>query len=112
MKKSLRQSIIKSRVKLIHAYLFKRVPARFLAHEVAMLVLDVLEALRDKMLTPKEASRYFVNIAYKIDSKTDKKLSDGFQQVLAEAMLLDELNKKYGPSLKELRRLALVILDR
>ena len=99
-------------MKLIHAHLSQRAPTRLLEREVALLLLDVLEALRNKAITVKEASRYFVRIAYKIDLKMNRKLSDDFQQMHADAMLLDELKKKYGPSLKELKRLALLILGR
>jgi len=104
--------LVELRTKLIVELVLKRKPVRYVEHETAMLVLDVLEALRNKEISPKEASRYFVRIEYIIDLKMAKRMSEDFAQMTAEAMLLDESGTKYGPDIKELKRLSLKVLSR
>lgn len=107
------KEVIQMRADAIHALLKEVHPdASRLERETAFLVLDVLAGLGVKALSLKTAGKYFVDIDYALDRTLEKKTSEEFQQMLAEADLLDEVGKKYGPNLAELRELAMKILSR
>lgn len=109
MTKTNKNIVLKYRARIIRELLAEKSIAR-LELETALLALDILSALKTKAISPKAASKYFTVIAYRIDRKVERKATDNFSMLLAEAMLLDELGKKYGPKLSEIRRLAYEVL--
>lgn len=107
------KEVIKKRAEVIHAALKEtRLDISRLEREMAFLVLDVLAGISAKALSLKAAGKYFVYIDYAMSGTVEKKTSVEFQQMLAEADLFDEVGKKYGPNLAELRELATRILTR
>ena len=107
------KEVIQIRADVIHALLKDARPdASRLERETAFLVLDVLAGLGAKALSLKAAGKYFIDIDYMLDRAVEKKTSAEFQQMLSEADLLDEVGRKYGPNLPELRELAVKILSR
>lgn len=105
MAKTNKNVVLKFRAGIIQKLLKEKSVVR-LELETALLVSDILSALKAKVISPKAASKYFTAVAYRIDRKTERRVTDDFQMLLAEAMLLDELGQKYGPKLSEIRRLA------
>jgi hypothetical protein len=112
-KKSFQKEIIRIRTDAIHALLKETRPdVSRLERETALLVFDVLAGLEGKALSLKTAGKYFITLDYALDRTVEKRTSIEFQQMLAEADLIDEVGKKYGPNLAELRELATRILSR
>lgn len=83
-----------------------------LEREVALLMLDVLAAIETKALSPKDGSKIFVDLEYRMHLVVKQKTSEDFSALTAEGMLLDQIGKKYAPNLAELRELATRILAR
>lgn len=83
-----------------------------LEREAALLMLDVLAAIETKSLSPKEASKMFVDVESQAHLAVKEKTSEDFSSLTAEGMLLNEIGKKYAPNLAELRELATRILAR
>lgn len=86
------------------------VPA--LEREVALLAIDTMSALQAKHLSLKESCKCFVKIEYALRLDLEEKTSEEFQDLLAEAILLDEVGTKYGPDLARVQELAMTILNR
>ena len=112
MKNNTQTNIIKTRVSAIRSLLKGKIGVARLEREVALLTLDVLAAIETKALSPKEGGKIFVDLEYKMDMNVEKDTSEDFSGLTAEGMLLDEIGKKYGPNLAELRELATRILAR
>ena len=83
-----------------------------LEREVALLVLDTMNVLQGKSLSLKESCQCFIKIEYALKPDLEKKTSEEFQELLAEAMLLDEVGAAYGPDLIHIQELAMKILNR
>lgn len=112
MKNNLQKNIIKNRMGAIHALLKGKVDTVRLERDVALLVFDVLAAIETKTLSPKEGGKVFIDLEYKMNLDVERNTSEDFSALTAEGMLLDEVGKKYGPNLAELRELAMKILSR
>lgn len=83
-----------------------------LEREVALLVIDTINALQAKSLSLKEGCKCFVKIEYELRLDLEEKTSEEFQDLLAEAILLDEVGTAYGPDLARVQELAMNILNR
>lgn len=112
MKNNLQKNTIKNRVGAIRAMLKGKVDMVRLEREFALLVLDVLAAIETKTLSFKEGGKIFVDLEYKMNLDVELNTSEDLSALTAEGMLLDEVGKKYGPNLAELRELATRILSR
>ncbi len=112
MKNGLQKNIVKNRVASIRALLKERTDIVRLEREVALLMLDVLAGIETKTFSHKEGGKIFVDLEYEMNLDVEQKTSEDFSALTAEGMLLDEIGKKYGPNLSELRELATRILSR
>lgn len=112
MRSNTQKSIIKQRVHAINTLLKGSPDIVRLEREVAFLMLDVLAAIETKTLSFKEGGKIFVDLEYKMNLDVERNTSEDFSALTAEGMLLDEVGKKYGPNLAELRALATKILSR
>lgn len=112
MKNNTQKNIIKQRISAIAALLNGARDIVRLEREAALLMLDVLAAIETKVLTLKAGDQIFTDLGYRFGLDIDQKTSEDFSALVAEGMLLDEVGKKYGPNLSELRELATRILTR
>ena len=80
--------------------------------ELALLILDVIDALETKSLSLKEGGQSFIKIVAALRLDTEARLSEEFRDLLNEAILLNELGTPYGPDLAFMRSLATKILQR
>ena len=112
MKKQQKNMIVEQRVNAVDTLLKSTPDILRLEREVALLMLDVLAGIETKALSPKEGSKIFITVSSRIDLGVKQKVSEDFSALTAEGMLLDEIGKKYGPNLSELRELATRILAR
>jgi len=112
MKNGLQKNIVKNRVSFIRALLKEKSDIIRLEREVALLMLDVLAGIETKTVSHKEGGKIFVDLEYTINLDVEQKTSADFSALTAEGMLIDEVGKKYGPNLAELRELATRILSR
>lgn len=110
--KNLYHTIITSRLKGILALLKKGNQTMTIEREVATLALDVLEAMPQRFISPKEGGKYFIQIDYALSPKREEKMSEAFRDLINEAILLDEAGTAYGPDLALMRSLAGKILAR
>ena len=113
MKTNPQTKIIMQRVNAVYALVKSNtLDVVRLEREAALLMLDVLAAIETKSLSPKEASKMFVDVESKAHLAVKEKTSEDFSSLTAEGMLLNEIGKKYAPNLAELRELATRILAR
>jgi len=104
--------IIKNRKKaaLAHIRTGRNLPE--LEREMALLVLDILDALEAKSFTVTEGCKCFMEIEAVLDVKTRRRLSEEFRDLLNEAVVLDDMGTPYGPDLVRMRSLIAKILKR
>lgn len=105
------RAVLKTKARAVRE-LIARADVVRLEREVALLFLDVLAALEVGAVSLKEADAIFTDIGYRIGPDLEKKTSEEFSMLLADAMLLDEVGEKYGPDLQDLRNFATQILTR
>jgi len=111
-KNNLHNKIIENRVEFILDLIKGGKDIERIERETALLAIDVIDGLKKKEAPMKQACNCFRRIIYAIDYKTDNQLSNEFQDLMHEALILDELNTKYGPDLDLLIEAATKILTR
>ena len=110
--KKLYQKIIHNRHKAILELIKKGKDIAKIERETALLVLDTINALQAKALSLKQGCKCFIKIDYSLNRDLENKFSEDFQDLLNEAILLDEVGTDYGPDLNGITKLAKKILNR
>lgn len=90
---------------------YRSVPAIATEHAIALLALWAADAIAAGRLAPKDADATFVRLDVQINNPpAGPELSDDTDQLLHEAMTLDDWGTEFSADLDELRRLAFAIL--
>lgn len=110
--KKLYQQIIHNRHKAILDLIKTGKDVSKIETETALLVLDTINALQAKAISLKESCKCFIKIDYSLNRGLEDKFSEDFQDLLNEAILLDEVGTTYGPDLNQIIKLATKILNR
>lgn len=108
--KNLSLTIVNNRQKAILGLIKEGKDLHKIEREVALLALDMLEALGTKALSLEEGTKNFLKIEYALRLDMEYKLSEEFRDLLNEVLLLDEIGTPYGPDLMLIRTLATKIL--
>ena len=112
MVNKLHKQIIHKRQEAILDLIEQRKDIPRIERELALLVLDVIDAVTRKSLSLKEGCGCFTAIDYAIDKKLRADFSQDFFELLNEAVILDEAGTRYGPNLELMTKLAQDILKR
>lgn len=109
--KNLYLQLIENRLKVI-LDLIKQKNLLRIEKEVALLVLDIIDALQTKSLPLKQAGKCFIKIEYALNQEVRTKLSEDFKDLLNEGIILDELGKPNGADPTLMLTLATKILNK
>jgi hypothetical protein len=90
---------------------YRSAPAVATEHAIALLALWAADAIAAGRLAPKDADATFVRLDVATHNPpAGPELSDDADQLLHEAMTLDDWGTEFSADLDELRRLAFAIL--
>jgi len=109
-KNNLHNQIIQKRLRLILNLIKEGKDTASIETETSLMVLDIIEALQKEKVSLKEGCNCFIKIEYALDQKIRERLSEEFEDLLNEAITLDEVGTKFGPDLTLIIRLATKIL--
>ena len=109
---TLHNQIIHKRLALILQLIKEGVDMTRIERETAILVLEVIDGLTKNEIRIKEGCHCFIKIEYALDQKMHGELSPEYEDMMNEAMLLDETNKTHGPDVPLLLKLATNIITR
>jgi len=110
--KKFHHQIIQTRLKVILGLIKEEKEISQLEREMAFFTLDILNALQEKFLSPKDGSKFFLKVQYALRYEIEPKLSDECCDLINEGMLLDEVDTPYGPDLNLIYKSATKILKR
>lgn len=110
--KNLYRTIIQNRQKALLVLAGEGKDISRIERELALLALDVLDAMQKKALTLREGGKYFVKVMYALKTDTEGRLSGEARDLLNETMIMDEVGTAYGPDLTVVRTLITKILQR
>lgn len=108
----LHNQIIHNRLALILQLIKEGKDIIRIERETAFLVLDMIDGIAKKEIPLKEGCYCFTQIEYALDQKIREKLTKEFEDMVNEALILDEVNTKHGPDIELLVGLATNILTR
>ncbi|MEK7537103.1 MAG: hypothetical protein AAB584_01525 [Patescibacteria group bacterium] len=109
-KNNLHNQIIQKRLRLILNLIKEGKDTAGIERETALLVLDVIDALQKGKTPLKDGCNCFIKIEYALDKKIRDQLSEEFEDLLNEMIILDEIGTKFGPDLSLIIKLATKIL--
>lgn len=109
---TLHNQIIQKRLVLILRLIKENKDSNRIEREAAFLVLDTIDGIVKKEIPLKEACHCFARIEYALNQNIRDQLSQEFEDMLNEGLLLDEINTKYGPDVQLLVSIATKILTK
>ena len=109
---TLHNQIIHKRLALILQLIKEERDVVRIEREAAWLVLDVIGGLVKKEISLHEGCHCFIQIEYALDQKIRDRFSQEFEDILNEAIILDEATTKHGPDIELLIALATKIVTR
>ena len=111
-KNNLYNQIIQKRLRLILNLIKKGKDIIGIEKETAFLVLDVIDFIQKREISLKGGCNCFLKVEFALDKKIRDRLSEEFEDLLNEAIILDEIGTKFGPDLNLLLELATKIITK